>query len=89
MPLPEPVPFEGMMAEDLGSPRLGRLFIATLISGGTITRRFNRQLGIEISYHRGGRGDLLHGELGKFASGGLQDIASPPPPRLRLESWLA
>src|SRR5579862_4265363 len=37
MPLPDPVPFEGITAEDFGSPRLGMLFIATLISGGTIT----------------------------------------------------
>jgi len=39
MPPPEPVPFEGGpegMA-DMGSPRLGRLFIASLICGGITT----------------------------------------------------
>ncbi len=45
MPLPDPVPFDGITAVDFGSPRFGMLFMATLISGGTITVGSTANLG--------------------------------------------
>src|SRR5229473_433685 len=34
MPEPDPVPFEGNTAPDMGSPRFGMLFVASLTCGG-------------------------------------------------------
>src|SRR5579862_5225365 len=45
IPLPPPVPLDGITAEDFGSPRLGTLFIATLMSGGTSTVGSTASLG--------------------------------------------
>src|SRR5258708_36439619 len=48
MPLSEPVPFDGITAPDFGSPMFGMLFMAILISGGTITVGSTGNLGFML-----------------------------------------
>src|SRR5580658_10907991 len=47
IPPSAPGPFDGITAEDFGSPRFGRLgFMASLLSGGTITVGSTANLGV-------------------------------------------
>src|ERR1700688_378104 len=71
VPLPEPippqqpVPLEGMIADDFGSPRFGMLFIATLISGGTITVGSTASFGLKFRITAVGAAICCMANLGK------------------------
>src|SRR5271156_3618152 len=80
MPLPDPVPFDGIIADDFGSPRFGILFIATLISGGTMTVGSTANLGFRFRITAAGGVICCIENLGKRPFDACSTSRSPPPP---------
>src|ERR1700731_1039863 len=80
MPAQHPVPFEGMTAEDFGSPRFGILFIATLISGGTNTVDSTANFGFMFRTITVGGVICCIENLGRRPCEAFITSRSPPPP---------